>query len=318
MPLEDAVAKAVREVRAEWQRTLPIVVDTTRWTVRDGLVTVDGGVLTMRQADDYVAAVGLLLQGGAVSRPALLSDPGGPWTDHRWVRISGSLPIDLVQRPGGELQNQWRPPAWLRLFAESEGHSLVQLPDGTLGWVSTHRLDGTTPVPPADPWLGIRRAREGAPLAAAPQSAAGDALSQATRLARSRLGRPYLWGGNLPEASDCSGFVQSVMREAADVLLPKNTRDQRRLGSSVEQSSIEAGDLVFVRGRELGLQHVGLALRSSECEPKVTVIHASMSRNTVLEEGLSAFLQRHDYVDTRRVVDWRPTAAAPSSPGPVQ
>jgi len=306
------VHQAVRTLRARWQRTLPVVVDSTRWTVRGTQISVDGGVLTKRQADDYVAALLPLVESGSVPRPPLLSDPSSPWTAHQWVRVAGDEPIDLLQSPEGELQNQWRPPAWLRLFVTTGSHSLVQLPDGTLGWLASERIDKPAAAPTDDPWRTIRRAQAERALALSGiKGSPNDALQHAARIARSRLNRPYLWGGNLPEASDCSGFVQSVLWECTGILLPKNTRDQRRHGEQIAQDWIAAGDLIFVRGKKLGLHHVGLVLESSQDGPEQTVIHASMSRNAVLEEELSVFIERHDYIDTRRIVQWQDSEARP-------
>ncbi|MBN96084.1 MAG: hypothetical protein CL928_18745 [Deltaproteobacteria bacterium] len=313
-PLDAAVQEAVRTVRARWQQTLPIVVDSTQWTVRAGQVSVTGAVLTQRQADDYVTAISAIRGTQSVPRPPLLSDPNAPWSDLQWARLSAEEPIDLLQRPGGELQNQWSPPAWVRLFAVQNEHSLVQLPDGTIGWVVSTQLDAAGAVPTEDPWQHIRRAAPSRALTPTDSAVpVGDLLEQASQLARSRLGRPYLWGGNLPRASDCSGFVQSVIWGVAGILLPKNTRDQQRTGEPVPVDETRAGDLVFVRGRELGLHHVGMVLESTKEPNRLSVIHASMSRNAILEEGWSAFLDRHDYLDTRRVVDWQHAPLHPSA-----
>ena len=56
---------------------------------------------------------------------------------------------------------------------------------------------------------------------------------------------------------------------------------------------------MFVRGPDQGLGHVGLALPSGE---DVTVIHSCLTKNLVVEEPLSEFLERYRFTAARRVV----------------
>ncbi len=96
--------------------------------------------------------------------------------------------------------------------------------------------------------------------------------------------------------------MQAVVCQAASVLLPKNTKDQRRCGERVAKGAIDAGDLIFVRGKNSRLSHVGLALPSPD---GTTVIHSCLSRKRILEEPLTDFLKRYDFLGARRPVLWR-------------
>ncbi len=287
----ERLAAAVAEVRAELARRYPLRVDTTTWRW-DGGVQVDGGVLVAAQANAYVQGLGRAME-AQVPRPSVLSDLGSPWTLHRWRPVLGDAPLDLLRKDeGDDLQTQWTPPVWLRVFADRHERSLVQLPDGTVGWIDSARLaDGE---PDADPWTSIRRGRKG-------ESVAGGRLQDAAGAARARLGRPYLWGGNTDDAADCSGFVQTVVHGTSGVLLPKNTKDQRQIGARVAKGAIEPGDLVFVRGRGSRLSHVGIALPSPD---GTTVAHSCLSRFRILEEPLDAFLDRYDFLGARRPIAW--------------
>jgi len=62
--------------------------------------------------------------------------------------------------------------------------------------------------------------------------------------AESRLGMPYIWGANGPDAFDCSGLVQWSFAQAG-VVMPRVAADQARTGPAVPISRLAPGDLLF-------------------------------------------------------------------------
>ncbi len=62
--------------------------------------------------------------------------------------------------------------------------------------------------------------------------------------ANSLIGTPYLWGGSTPAGFDCSGFVQYVFAKNG-ITLPRISKEQYTVGTPVEFSSLQPGDLVF-------------------------------------------------------------------------
>jgi peptidoglycan DL-endopeptidase CwlO len=62
--------------------------------------------------------------------------------------------------------------------------------------------------------------------------------------ALSRLGLPYVWGGDGPNVFDCSGLVQWSMRQAG-VIMPRVAADQAETGPLVPLSQLQPGDLLF-------------------------------------------------------------------------
>jgi peptidoglycan DL-endopeptidase CwlO len=60
----------------------------------------------------------------------------------------------------------------------------------------------------------------------------------------SRLGMPYVWGGDGPTVFDCSGLVQWSLARAG-VVMPRVAAEQALAGPKVPLSELEPGDLLF-------------------------------------------------------------------------
>jgi peptidoglycan DL-endopeptidase CwlO len=129
----------------------------------------------------------------------------------------------------------------------------------------------------------------GEPQLSAPSSGA----SAAVAAARSMIGVPYEYGGNGPGSFDCSGLTVFAMR-AAGVSLPRTSYSQFGIGTPVDRSSIQAGDLVFFDTDGSGASHVGVATSNA------TVISATSSGG-VTEHSISGGYWGARYVGARRV-----------------
>ncbi len=75
---------------------------------------------------------------------------------------------------------------------------------------------------------------------------------------------------------DCSGFVVVTMRDKFDLQLPRDTREQSKIGTRIDKDELLPGDLVFFKtgSGESGL-HVGIYDTNNE------FIHASTSRGVM-------------------------------------
>lgn len=86
------------------------------------------------------------------------------------------------------------------------------------------------------------------------------------------IGTPYRFGGDSEQGIDCSAFTRRVYR-SQNVELPRSSREQARVGSSVAYASVTTGDLIFfdtsING---GISHVGVSLGNG------AFAHASSSR----------------------------------------
>lgn len=85
--------------------------------------------------------------------------------------------------------------------------------------------------------------------------AAGSGVAgQAVEAALSRQGAPYEWAADGPDSFDCSGLVQWSYRQAG-VYLPRSSREQARVGSSVRRAQLRPGDLVALYSP---VSHIGI------------------------------------------------------------
>jgi cell wall-associated NlpC family hydrolase len=71
------------------------------------------------------------------------------------------------------------------------------------------------------------------------------------------LGTPYQFGGNGPDAFDCSGLVRYVHQELG-IEVPRTAAEQFRAATAIELKQLEPGDLLFFRTQGDGVSHVAI------------------------------------------------------------
>jgi len=88
------------------------------------------------------------------------------------------------------------------------------------------------------------------------------------KAAESRLGLPYVWGGDGPTVFDCSGLVQWSLAQAG-VVMPRVAAEQALTGAQVPLSELEPGDLLFYHTDPTApdyISHVAIYLGDGEME----------------------------------------------------
>ena len=89
------------------------------------------------------------------------------------------------------------------------------------------------------------------------------------------VGNPYVWGGtSLTNGADCSGFVQSVMRNFG-ISLPRTSRAQSQVGEAINSSEMQPGDLIFYANSSGTVNHVAMYIGNGQ------VVHASSARTGI-------------------------------------
>lgn len=89
------------------------------------------------------------------------------------------------------------------------------------------------------------------------------------KVAKAKLGKRYVWGGNGKRGYDCSGFTKAVFKKRG-IKLPRNSWKQARVGKKVSRKNLRKGDLIFFNSRkQKRVNHVGIYLGNGR------FIHAS-------------------------------------------
>lgn len=130
---------------------------------------------------------------------------------------------------------------------------------------------------------------------AASAGIANDILFRAIAL----VGTPYRWGGNTPEGGfDCSGLVDYIYRNAADILLPHSSRQMAGIDRPKvrHMTDLASGDLVFF-GSSGDISHVGVYVG------KGRFVHAPNSGGTVRLDDIDGPYWRDHFAYGRRLLD---------------
>lgn len=109
------------------------------------------------------------------------------------------------------------------------------------------------------------------------------------------LGTAYRWGGESADSGfDCSGLTMTVYR-LNGLDLPRNSRDQFRVGTPVKRGALRKGDLVFfATGRRRRVSHVGIYTGGGR------FIHAPGRGKTIRTASLSHSYFKHRFIGARR------------------
>jgi len=151
---------------------------------------------------------------------------------------------------------------------------------------------GPTPPTAPDP-----AGQPAAPLPARATAETSHAPMDGYALAGTALGLrgiPYRNGGSDPTGFDCSGFTQYVFAQFG-IALPREVREQYRVGKAVKPDDLAAGDIIFFTTTDPGPSHVAIAIGGDE------FVHAPSSTGVVRVEHLSSSYWSPRYLGARRL-----------------
>lgn len=109
------------------------------------------------------------------------------------------------------------------------------------------------------------------------------------KAALSMLGKQYVYGGNGPDAYDCSGLVKAVMAEAG-ISVPRTSTQLLSMSGQISASELRPGDIMARAG------HCGIYIGNG------IFVHASDSSVGVIAEYLSVYNQVNKFTNCINVV----------------
>lgn len=115
------------------------------------------------------------------------------------------------------------------------------------------------------------------------------------------LGVEYLLGGKSEKGIDCSGLTQVVYKNVFNMILPRHSWDQKKIGKKVNLKNIETGDLIFLIRKLNQHKHIGI-IEIVEKNKTVNLVHASLENKKVVKQKLDKVFKKYDFKEVRRIV----------------
>lgn len=116
----------------------------------------------------------------------------------------------------------------------------------------------------------------------------------ALALARSKLGRSYVYGAAGPNAFDCSGLMYWIWDKTLGFQIPRVANDQSKVGTPVQRNDLQPGDLVFFADSSGYVTHVGMYVGND------LFIHAANPGSGVRIDSLNENYFAQTYAGARR------------------
>lgn len=125
-------------------------------------------------------------------------------------------------------------------------------------------------------------------------------LNQAEGLiakAKNFIGLPYRFGGTSPTSGfDCSGFMQYVYKQTANIDLPRTSDSMARVGQRVSREELQPGDMVFFSLGGGRISHVGMYVGEGR------FIHSPSTGKSIQITALNSGYWAGKFVTARRVL----------------
>lgn len=120
--------------------------------------------------------------------------------------------------------------------------------------------------------------------------------AQLTAEASKYIGSPYRMGGTTSAGFDCSGYTQLVYKNLG-ISLPRDSRSQWGVGTSVSKANLQPGDLVFFNTSGRGISHVAIYVGGGR------MIGASSSKG-IANDSINDSYWGPRYVGAKRVANF--------------
>ncbi len=181
----------------------------------------------------------------------------------------------------------------LRIIYKNEDQFLAQQSDLTLGWINKNEVVFKKE--------SLRRKWKNDNIVPVNKTVKCRIPVEAVaREAERFLGTKYVLGGRSKDGIDCSALVQVVYRNVSNIVLPKHSWDQKKIGKVTDLEKVKTGDLIFLIKKKNGHKHVGIVQKKGS---HLNLIHASLDLKKVVAESLEKVFEKYDFVEARRIIE---------------
>lgn len=297
MEIVGAINAKLSDLKARYEEIYGLALFDVTARESGNALLLSGSVLVEKQRDEAVSIAKEAFGGRVKSNIEIIGrkdfKPLNGWAAAKeianiWRYLPGSKAAEALKSEKANLSSQldaWDYPA--KVIRKAGEYLLLLLVDGTIGWAKSGELvkfafDGN------DFWHDVNRALVGRRVGVA------EGVERLIEAAERYVGVPYLWGGASSQGIDCSGLVQRAYYEGVGLILPKNSRQQLKMGERVLKKEITAGDIVFFTVEE-SILHVGLLLDDDR------LIHASRDERKVIAENAATAMKKRRFAGARRL-----------------
>lgn len=110
---------------------------------------------------------------------------------------------------------------------------------------------------------------------------------------RSKVGGPYVWGGEGPRGFDCSGIITVAYRQLG-ISIPHYSVSQSKLGRPVSKSEMQPGDIILWYK---DISHVSIYVGNGQ------MVHARNYRVGIVEQSVDSYIQQGaPFMGARRIL----------------
>jgi cell wall-associated NlpC family hydrolase len=128
-------------------------------------------------------------------------------------------------------------------------------------------------------------------------SSSNSVQNAVVKLALEQVGKPYVWGAEGPRSFDCSGLTYYIFKNAANITLPRMSKDQSTVGTTVSKSDLQPGDLIFSSTDGTGgVSHVGVYIGDGY------MVHSTQSGKDVQKANINSSYWNKTFLFAKRVL----------------
>ncbi|CEP92890.1 SH3-domain-containing protein [[Clostridium] sordellii] len=174
----------------------------------------------------------------------------------------------------------------VEILENSNGWSKIKTSSGQVGWASSQYLSTS----------GDSSNNGNSGNTSGGETTNPNKAQAIINLAKAQLGKPYVWGAEGPNAFDCSGLTYYVYGQNG-VSLPRTAREQSNVGTTISQSQLQPGDLIFSSTDGSGrVTHVGIYIGNGQ------MIHAPQEGDVVKVTNSNSSYWQSTFVTAKRVL----------------